>query len=80
MILKITSKRQITLPAHVLNAIGVSPGDRLQLIEARSGYLLLPRRIGYSRLETLRGKIPTSHPSFDIRTFRDRPYNPALRN
>ena len=28
MIVKITSKRQVTLPAHVLDAMGVGPGDR----------------------------------------------------
>ena len=80
MLLKITSKRQVTFPVHVLDAMGVGPGDRLQLIEAPDGYLLRPRRIGYSRLGTLRGKIPRGHLPFDIRAFRDRPYNPALRD
>ena len=40
MIVKITSKRQVTLPAHVLDAMGIGPGDRLQLIEHPGGYLL----------------------------------------
>ena len=80
MIVKITSKRQITLPAHVLDAMGVGPGDTLQLIPGPDGYLLWPRRIDYSRLGTLRGKIPCGHPPFDIRSFRDKPYDPALRN
>ena len=80
MIVKITANRQVTLPAHVLDALGVGPGDRLQLIPGPDGYLLWPRRIDYSRLGTLRGKIPVGHPPFDIRSFRDKPYDPALRN
>ena len=80
MIVKITSKRQVTLPAHVLDEMGVGPGDRLQLIESPDGYLLRPRRIDYSRLGSLRDKIPDGHPSFSIRTFREKPYDPALRN
>ena len=79
MIVKITVKHQVTLPAHVLDEMGVGPGDRLQLIEAPDGYLLRPRRIDYSRLGTLRGKISEEHPSFDIRKFRERSYDPALR-
>ncbi len=58
MIVKITSKRQVTLPAHVLDEMGVGPGDTLQLIPGPDGYLLRPRRIDYSRLGTLRGNLP----------------------
>ncbi len=79
MIVKITSKHQVTLPAHVLDAMGVGAGDTLQLIPGPDGYLLRPRRIDYSRLGTLQGKIPEGHPPFDIRTFREKPYDPALR-
>ena len=42
MIVKVTSKRQVTLPAHVLDAMGVGAGDRLQLIPSPDGYLLGP--------------------------------------
>ena len=78
MLIKITSKRQVTFPAHVLDAMCVGPGDRLELHEGPDGYLLRPRRIGYSRLGTLRDKIPDGHPPFDIRTVREKPYDPAL--
>ena len=54
MIVKITTRCQVTLPAHVLDAMGVGPGDTLQLIPGPDGYLLRPRHIDYSRLGTLR--------------------------
>ena len=80
MLVKITSKRQVTFPAHVLDSMGVGPGDRLEISEGPDGYLLRPRRIHYSRLGTLRDKISDGHPSFDVRTFREQPYDPALRD
>ena len=33
MIVKVTSKRQVTFPARVLDALGVGPGDQLELSE-----------------------------------------------
>ena len=71
MLLKITSKRQVTFPAHVLDAMGVGPGDRLELQEGPDGYLLRPRRIDFSLLGTLLEKIPDGHPPFDIRSFSE---------
>ena len=50
MIVKITSKRQVTFPARVLEALGVGPGDRLELEEGPDGFLLRPRRIDLSLL------------------------------
>ncbi|MCY4522354.1 MAG: AbrB/MazE/SpoVT family DNA-binding domain-containing protein [Caldilineaceae bacterium] len=80
MLLKINSKRQVTFPARVLDTMGLKPGDRLELLEGPDGYLLRPRRIDYSRLGTLADKIPKGHPSFDLRTFREEPHDPDLRN
>lgn len=80
MLLKVTAKRQVTFPRKVLESLGVRQGDRIELIEGPDGYLLRPRRIDYSRLGTLRDKIPEGHPPFDIRTFRKKPYDPALRD
>lgn len=47
MLVRITTKRKVTFPAHVLVEIGAGPGDHdhLELIEAPGGYLLQPRRI-----------------------------------
>ena len=80
MIVKITSKRQITLPARVLDAMGVKPGDQLELTESPDGYLIRPKRIDYSRLGPLKDKIPSGHPPFDIRKFREQTYDLALRD
>ena len=80
MLLKVTAKRQVTFPRRVLESLGVRQGDRIELIEGPDGYLLRPRRIDYSRLGTLRDKIPEGHPPFDISKFRERPYDPALRD
>ena len=82
MIVKITSKRQITLPTQVLDALGLGPGDQLELEESPNDFILRPRRIDLSRLGGLRDKIPPGHPSFDIRKFRDQReqgHGPALR-
>lgn len=80
MIVKITSKRQVTFPARVLDVMGVGPGDSLEISETPDGYLLRPRRIDYSRLGTLRDKIPPGHPPFDIQKFRQGTYDLALRD
>lgn len=80
MIVKITSKRQVTFPARVLDALGVGPGDQLELVESPDGFTLRPRRIDYSRLGTLRDKIPPGHRPFDVETFRRELYDPALRD
>ena len=76
MLVKVTSKRQVTFPARVLEALGVEPGDQIELLEGPDGFLLRPRRIDYSKLGTLRDKIPPGTPPFDIRKFRDEGYDP----
>ena len=80
MIVKITAKRQVTLPAKFLDAMGVKPGDRLEITEGPDGFILRPNRIDYSRLGTLKDKVADDHPDFDVRKFREQPYDPALRN
>ena len=80
MVVKITSKRQVTFPARVLDALGVRPGDQLELEESPNGFLLRPRRIDRSLLGGLRDKIPPGHPPFDIHKFREEGYDPSLRD
>lgn len=80
MLVKITSKRQVTFPAQVLDALGVGPGDEIELQETEDGFLLKPRKIDLSRLGALRDKISPSHKPFDIESFRTQLYDYALRD
>ena len=80
MIIKITSKRRVTLPARVLDAMGVGPGDHLELREGPDGFILRPRRIDHTRLAPLRDLIPTGQPPFNVRKFRQESYDPGLRD
>lgn len=80
MIVKVTAKRQVTFPARVLEALGLKPGDRLELEEGPDGFILRPRRVDPARLAPLRGKIRKEKGAFDLETFRDQPHDPALRD
>lgn len=80
MIVRITSKRQVTFPARVLDALGVGPGDRLELSEAPEGFILRPRRVDPSRLAPLRSKLRKGIGKFEIEVFREQPHDPALRD
>jgi AbrB family looped-hinge helix DNA binding protein len=76
----ITSKRQVTFPAHVLEALDIKPGDRLELQSSPDGFLLRAKRVDASRLAPLRGKLNKVAPAFDIHTFREQMHAPALRD
>ena len=78
MIVKVTSKRQVTFPKRVLEALGVGPGDRIELEEHPDGFLLRPKRIKFEKLGTL--KIPPDAPPFDIAKFREEGYDWSLRD
>ena len=80
MLVKVTSKRQVTFPARVLAAMGAGPGDRLRLEECPDGFLLRPQRIDATRLAPLRGKLRRGHGSFDVAAFREQTHDPALRD
>ena len=80
MLVKVTSKRQVTFPARVLDALGARPGDRLLLEETPDGYLLCPRRVNRDRLAPLRTKLRRGRGSFDIDAFREQLHDPSLRD
>ncbi|MFA5058778.1 MAG: AbrB/MazE/SpoVT family DNA-binding domain-containing protein [Opitutaceae bacterium] len=68
---KITAKRQATFPAAALKALGVKPGDYLELTQDKASWRLVPLGVDFSKLAPLRGKIPAGHPSFDLATWRN---------
>jgi AbrB family looped-hinge helix DNA binding protein len=80
MFVKITAKRQVTFPARVLDALGVKPGDRLQLEKGPDGFVLRARAVDRTRLAPLRGKLRRGKGTFDIEAFRSKPHDPALRD
>ena len=76
MLVKVTSKRQVTFPARV----GVQPGDRLRLEEGPDGFVLRPQTIDPARLAPLRDKLRRGRGSFDLTAFREQRHDPALRD
>jgi AbrB family looped-hinge helix DNA binding protein len=80
MYVKITAKRQVTFPARVLEALGVAPGDRLELVETDDGFLLRPHGIDREKLAPLRGKLKRGEGTFDIDAFRDEAHDVTLRD
>ena len=80
MFVKVTSKRQVTFPARVLEALGVKPGDRLQLEPGPDGFVLRARRVDRSLLAPLRGKLRRGKGTFDLEAFRLKRHGPSLRN
>ncbi len=80
MLVRISSKRGVTLPARVLEALGVKPGDQLELQETPDGLLLRPRRVDATRLAPLRGKLKRGRGTFDIERVRELANGPTLRD
>ncbi len=80
MVVKVGPKRQVTLPTRIMEALGVGPGDELELTEGRDGFTLRRRRIELSRLGTLHSKISPGHAPFDIAKFRKQSYDLTFRD
>lgn len=80
MLAKVTSKRQVTFPARVLDALGAKPGDRLLLEETAEGFLLRSPRSDVGCLAPLRPRLRRGVGSFDIHTFREELHDVSLRD
>ncbi len=80
MFVKVTAKRQVTFPARVLAALGVKPGDRLELAEGPDGFVLRPRVIDRTKLAPLRDRLRRGRGTFDLDKFRGQPHERTLRD
>lgn len=80
MIVRISSKRQIILPERVLDALGVGPGDRIEIVEDPDGFALRARRIDYTRLGTLHDKVRRGQGTFGLQECREQSSDPSLRD
>ncbi len=80
MLLTLTAKRQVTFPAQVLQSLGASVGDKIELIPSPEGFLLKTRLVDRSRLGVLRSKITANAADFDLQQFRESRYDRSLRD
>jgi AbrB family looped-hinge helix DNA binding protein len=80
MKLKVTSKRQVTFPRHVLEELGLRAGDHIFLVETEGGYLLRARYIDVSRLGVLDRLIRRDRSLVRIETCREASHDPSLRD
>jgi bifunctional DNA-binding transcriptional regulator/antitoxin component of YhaV-PrlF toxin-antitoxin module len=80
MLIKVTSKRQVTFPAAVLDALGAAPGSHLEIQPRADGFLLRARGIDRSKLAPLRGMIKKGTKTFDVEAFREQRHEPSLRD
>jgi bifunctional DNA-binding transcriptional regulator/antitoxin component of YhaV-PrlF toxin-antitoxin module len=76
----VTSKRQVTFPAAVLQALGATPGSHLELQPRGDGFLLRARVIDRSKLAPLRDDIGEQISPFDLEEFRRQRHDPSLRD
>ena len=80
MLLSITSKLQVTFPAHVLASSGAKPGGRIELTPSPHGFILRAKVLDASRLAPLQGSLGEIKQPFDVHAFRDQSYAAALRD
>lgn len=53
----LTTKGRITLPQSVRDRLGLETGDRLEFVETRAGFLVLPAK---RELSEIKGIVPRS--------------------
>ncbi len=79
MIVKITSKRQVTFPKAVMESLRLKEGDTLTLSETPDGILIKPNRFDLASLAPLRTKIRADLPAPDFESIRHASLDPDLR-
>ncbi|MBC2595345.1 AbrB/MazE/SpoVT family DNA-binding domain-containing protein [Ruficoccus amylovorans] len=80
MQVRLTSKRQVTFPRHVVERLGVKAGDTLVIEESADGFLIKPRRFNRANLAPLKDKIAANLPAPDIAAIRHAALDSDLRD
>ena len=57
MLLKITSKRQVTFPKRVMDELNLHEGETLSVLPAEGGFFIRPNRFDPKNLAPLKSKI-----------------------
>lgn len=70
MLLKITSKRQVTFPKEVMDKLHLQSGDVIELQDTGEGYVLKPKRFDASLLAPLRNKVNMTLPAPNMDAIR----------
>lgn len=80
MLLKITSKRQVTFPKRIMEKFHLREGDHLSIAETADGILIKPRRFDRAKLAPLRGQIASGLSAPEIEEMRHASLDPSLRD
>ena len=81
MIVKMTSKRQVTFPRQVVEKLRLRKGDVLRISETQDGILIKPHRFTREKLAPLRNKIRTDLTAPDLDEVRHASaLDPSLRD
>lgn len=80
MLLKITSKRQVTFPKHVMEKLHLKEGDTLSISETNEGILIKPHRFDIEKLAPLKKLVTKTQASPKIDDIRHAALDPKLRD
>ncbi len=78
--LKVTSKRQVTFPKVVMDALKLAPGDVLEVRETQTGYALAVPQVEKTKIFPLQNIIPAEKTELIIEEFRRKGYEQSLRD
>lgn len=79
MLVKITSKRQVTFPRRLMEQLHLQEGDQLSLTETKEGILMRPMRFDVAALAPLKDQIEADLPAPDYEQIRYASLDPKLR-
>jgi len=80
MLLKITSKRQVTFPRHVMERLRLKEGDTLSISETAEGILIKPHRFNIEKLAPLKKLVAQNLPAPNLDKIRHATLDSNLRD